>query len=188
MTERRRRVLPRLVSVRRIMVGGVSGSGKTTFAKRLAAQLSLPYHEMDAFYHGPNWEPIPTFEADVQAVIDQDEWVIDSDGYAQVRDAMWSRVDTVVWLDLRRPIILARVVWRSAERAITKRPMFNGNIERASDWFDAEHPIQWSMRNYNFRKQAWRPASPTPPMRTSSKYDSAARVPPSWWLEHLRGK
>jgi len=174
--------------VRRILVGGVSGSGKTTFAKRLAMQLSRPYHEMDAFYHGPNWEPIPTFEADVQAVIDQDEWVIDSDGYAQVRDAMWSRADTVVWLDFGRPIILARVLWRSAERAITKRPMFNGNVERASDWLDPEHPIQWSMRNYNSRKQRLETRFADPAYAELLKVRLRSPRAASWWLEHLRGK
>jgi shikimate kinase len=37
-----------LVVTRRIAVVGVSGNGKTTFARRLAASLDVPYTELDA--------------------------------------------------------------------------------------------------------------------------------------------
>lgn len=36
---------------RRIAVIGVSGNGKTTFARRLAAELNVPYTELDALHH-----------------------------------------------------------------------------------------------------------------------------------------
>jgi adenylate kinase family enzyme len=42
--------------VKRVNVKGSSGSGKSTFARELAAKLDLPYVELDALHHGPNWE------------------------------------------------------------------------------------------------------------------------------------
>jgi hypothetical protein len=39
----------------RINVVGTSGSGKTTFARQLAARLDLPYYEMDALFWKPGW-------------------------------------------------------------------------------------------------------------------------------------
>jgi adenylate kinase family enzyme len=34
--------------MRRILVVGISGAGKSQFARAVAARRSLPYHEMDA--------------------------------------------------------------------------------------------------------------------------------------------
>ena len=137
--------------VQRVLVGGITGAGKSTFAQQLAMSLGLPYHEMDAMYHGPNWQPIPTFVQDVEAVAEQPAWVLDSHGYTQVRDLLWQAADTVVWLDYSRPLVLRRVLSRSARRAWMGEPIFNGNTERFVNWFDSEHPIAWSMSQYRRR-------------------------------------
>lgn len=41
----------------RVLVAGTSGSGKTTWASRIAHQLGVGHVEIDALYHGPNWTP-----------------------------------------------------------------------------------------------------------------------------------
>ena len=138
--------------MRRILVCGITGAGKTTFARELAARLSLPYHELDAMYHGPNWQPISTFEQDVAALIQGESWVFDSHGYSAVRDAMWARADTAIWLDYSRPTVLRRVLTRSFARAWDRQPIFNGNTESFRDWRDPEHPVQWSMSQFKGRR------------------------------------
>ena len=45
---------------------GITGSGKTTFARELCRRTGLPYFEMDAFYHGPAWQPIGTGDGPAQ--------------------------------------------------------------------------------------------------------------------------
>jgi hypothetical protein len=66
--------------------------------------------------------------------------------------------------------------------------MFNGNVERASDWFDPEHPIQWSMRNYNFRKQDMETRFADPAYADVLKVRLRSPRAAKWWLAHLRGK
>jgi dephospho-CoA kinase len=39
----------------RVNVKGISGSGKSTFSRELAERLGVPYLELDAIHHGPNW-------------------------------------------------------------------------------------------------------------------------------------
>jgi hypothetical protein len=138
--------------VQRVLVAGVSGSGKTTFAQRLAARAALPYHEMDALFHGPSWVRRPTFEQDVAEICAGEAWVFDSHGYSDVRDLVWGRADTVVWLAYSRPVVMVRVLRRSSDRAWRRTPMFNGNTEGFRDWLDPEHPVQWAWTQFGARE------------------------------------
>ena len=135
----------------RVLVAGITGSGKTTFARDLAARAELPFHEMDALYHGPGWVPLESFADDVDRISRQDRWVFDSHGYEQVRDLVWSRADTVVWLSYPRVVVMSRVLRRSFVRAWRGDEIFNGNTETFRDWLDPEHPVQWAWTQYEAR-------------------------------------
>ncbi len=136
----------------RVIVGGVSGSGKSTLARRIATALDLRYVEIDALYHGPGWRPRPSFALDVDSATAGDGWVVDSDGYAQVRDLVWSRADSLVWLDLPRRVVMSRVLRRSFARATYDRSLWNGNREGFRDWLDPEHPIRWAWVQHEPRR------------------------------------
>lgn len=138
--------------MRRVLVAGVSGVGKTTVARRIADRLSLPFHEMDALYHGPNWQPLTTFVAEVDRISAGECWVLDSHGYPEVRDLVWTRADTVVWLDYSRWTAMQRVVRRSFARATYDRTLWNGNREGFRDWVDPEHPVRWAWSQYDVRR------------------------------------
>lgn len=43
----------------KVNVIGTSGSGKSTLAKRIAAELDIPYIEMDRLYWCPDWQGTP---------------------------------------------------------------------------------------------------------------------------------
>src|SRR5262245_50276342 len=98
--------------MRKVVVVGNSGSGKSTLARALASRLGVAYIELDALHHGPGWTRRPTFVADVDAATLGSEWVVDGN-YAAVRELLWSRADTIVWLDLSRWLTEWRVVRRS---------------------------------------------------------------------------
>ena len=68
-----------LPDLSRVNVVGTSGSGKSTFCKRLSELLDAPHIEMDRLYHKPNWgEPTSEeFEAIVAEAIKPDCWVLD---------------------------------------------------------------------------------------------------------------
>lgn len=99
---------------RRISVVGTSGSGKTTLARQISQQLAIPHIELDAIYHQPNWTetPLEIFRQRVEESLNSESWVVDGN-YSKVRDIVWSRADTVVWLDYTLPLIMKRVVWRT---------------------------------------------------------------------------
>ena len=118
----------------RLSIVGCWGSGKSTLVRRLASSLDVPYVELDAIFHLPNWTHPPTdeFRASVREVVASDGWVIDGN-HSTVRDLVWERADTVVWLDLPRPVAMRRLTTRHLRRMITRERLWNGNRERLTD-------------------------------------------------------
>ncbi|GAA1972785.1 adenylate kinase [Kitasatospora viridis] len=149
----------------RIVLAGICGAGKTTLARRLAAHHGLRHVEIDALYHGPNWQPRPQFEADVESLTRGDGWIADSSSYPQVADLLWSRADTVVWLDLPRRQVMARVLRRSLRRALGRERLWNGNRETPAAWLSRAHPLRLAWREHAARRRqvADRLAADPPP-------------------------
>jgi adenylate kinase family enzyme len=86
--------------MQRISVIGATGSGKTTVARRTAEALGVPHIELDALHWEPDWEeaPLEVFRERVSDAIQGERWVVDGN-YSKVRDMVWGRADTVLWLD-----------------------------------------------------------------------------------------
>ena len=100
-----------------MVVVGSSGCGKTTLARALADHLNVPHVEVDALHWGPDWTPMPTaiLRARVAEAIAGDGWVIDGN-YFKIREMVWSRADTLVWLDYSMGLILWRILRRTLRR------------------------------------------------------------------------
>jgi adenylate kinase family enzyme len=113
---------------RRLLVAGVSGVGRSTLARSIAAALLLPYTEIDSLYHGPNWTPRESFVDEVDAITREPAWVTEWQ-YRSVRPMLAARADTLVWLDYSFPVAFGRVVRRTWRRARTREEMWNGNTE-----------------------------------------------------------
>jgi len=128
--------------MQRISVVGNSGSGKTTVAQAIAAELSLPYLELDAVFHQPDWQPLDSeeFRRIVSEFTVADRWVVDG-GYSAVSDIVWGRADTVVWLDPPRLRLMRRLVPRTLRRMATGTELWNGNRERWRYLFRREESV-----------------------------------------------
>ena len=138
--------------VRRVSVVGTSGSGKSTLARQLAEILGVPHLELDAVHHQPGWEPLPTdeFRRIVAARAAASGWVIDGN-YGRVRDLVWARADTVVWLDLPKRTVMRQVAWRTLRRVALRRELWNGNRERWRNfftWNPEQSVISWAWHKH----------------------------------------
>lgn len=138
--------------MQRVSVVGNSGSGKSTFASQLAKRLDVEYVELDAMFHLPNWDELPReeFRAQASEHTTRDGWVIDGN-YEAVQDLVWSRADTVVFLDYPRRVVMRRVITRSVTRAATRKELWNGNREPWSNLFSCDPErsiIAWAWKQH----------------------------------------
>ena len=118
---------------RRINVIGTSGSGKSTFARRLAQKLNYPYIEMDQVFWGPNWHwpSDDVFLGNLKDQLRGESWVLDGN-YTRSVGIKWQRVEMVIWLDFSFPLTLFRAVTRAFGRALTKEELWPGTGNRES--------------------------------------------------------
>ena len=151
------RAIERGTQLRRINVVGTSGSGKTTFARQLSQHLGIPHIELDAIQWGPDWTPAPieVLRERVAQELTGDRWTID-DNCSKVRDIVWSRADSVVWLDYPLPVVMARVTWRTIRRVATREELWGGNREYLrTSFLSCESIILWSLTTYRRRKREY---------------------------------
>ncbi|RSM67314.1 DNA topology modulation protein FlaR [Amycolatopsis sp. WAC 01376] len=100
--------------MRRIMVVGCSGAGKSTFSRRLGAALGLPVTHLDRLFWRPGWARAPEdeFHAAQQEIVESDAWVIDGN-YGASMHLRLPRADTIFFLDFPRRVCFRRVLVRS---------------------------------------------------------------------------
>jgi adenylate kinase family enzyme len=146
--------------LKRVNVKGTSGSGKTTFAQELARRLDVPFVELDALHHGPNWYQ-PTaeeFTVRVREAMDElpDGWVIDGNYESKLGTLVLDQADTIVWLDLPFAIKFRRLWRRTMARIRGDLELWSGNKEtwRGALW--GRDSLFWWMVKTHFRhKRQW---------------------------------
>ncbi len=99
--------------MRKILVIGSGGAGKSTFARRLGQALGIEVIHLDAHYWQPGWveTPKPEWAKTVEHLIERDAWIMDGN-YSGTLDLRLRTCDTVIFLDIARLVCLWRVFKR----------------------------------------------------------------------------
>lgn len=139
----------------RVAVVGTSCTGKTTFARSLSRALGAPHVELDALYWGPSWTPVPPelFRSRVGDAVAAPAWVVDGN-YAAVRDLVWARATTLVWLNYPFVLVFSRALGRTFRRIITRETLFGGNRESFAV-ADPEWIPWWVLRTFWRRRREY---------------------------------
>jgi adenylate kinase family enzyme len=141
--------------VKRMVVVGTSGAGKTTFAAALARWLQVPHVEIDALYWFlPGWQPPPPaeFRARVARALAGQTWVADGN-YSAVRDLTWGRADTLVWLDYPLPLVLWRLVCRTARRVMRRETLWGTQREDLRVHFGKDSLVLYAVKTHHARRR-----------------------------------
>ncbi|MEJ7810760.1 MAG: DNA topology modulation protein [Gemmatimonadaceae bacterium] len=118
--------------MRRVMIIGSGGAGKSTLAARMGARTGLPVVHLDAEHWKPGWVETPEAEwaRVVDALVARDSWVIDGN-YGGTLDQRFAAADTVIFLDMPRAACLWGVIKRRVRfRGRTRPDVGRGCPER----------------------------------------------------------
>jgi adenylate kinase family enzyme len=142
---------------RRILVYGVTGSGKSTAAGRIAAALRLPCHLADELTWEPGWTPVDGDEQRRRftAIAAGEAWVLDT-AYSAWSDVVLPRTDLVVGLDYPRWFSLQRLVRRTVRRITDRKPICNGNVETVGAAVGRDSILRWHFRSFRRKRDRMR--------------------------------
>ncbi len=143
----------------RINVVGTSGSGKSTFSRKLANRLNYPYLEMDALYWKADWqEPSDEeFFALLDKQLANEYWVLDGN-YNRTAPIKWANVNTVIWVDYSYTRTVYQAVKRAFIRCITRKEIWpgTGNVETfKKSFFSQDSVILWTLKTYKSNRRRY---------------------------------
>jgi adenylate kinase family enzyme len=144
-------IADRANSVKRVVVVGPPGSGKTTIGRAIGEKLGIPHVEIDSLWWEPNWTEVGSDVLKERAakVAARDAWVMDGNYFSVgAREAIWPRADTIVWLDPSRRVAMWRVVSRTLMRIIRRTELWSGNRESVRGMLARDSLIWFAWREY----------------------------------------
>ena len=99
--------------MKKIIVIGCPGSGKTTFAEKLSKCTAIPIYHLDAIWHKPDKTHIPREEFDerISEIFKESEWIIDGN-YKRTIEMRLKECDTVFLFDLPTEVCIQGVTDR----------------------------------------------------------------------------
>ncbi|MDQ0374170.1 toxin [Cellulomonas humilata] len=140
--------------LRRVRVVGTTGSGKTTFAGRLAARLDVPHLELDEVFWDAGWTKRDPEEARalIRAFVESADrgWVTDGNWTAGTQGLL-TDAEAFVWLDYPRRTVMARVVRRTLRRGVLRTELWHGNRENLRNVLNADpeqNVVLWSWTSH----------------------------------------
>jgi adenylate kinase family enzyme len=154
-----------VVTSERILVYGVTGSGKTTLAARVSAATGIPWHSVDDLTWEAGWVPVPVDEQRrrIAAICAGDRWILDT-AYSQWLAIPLARADLIVALDYPRLVSLAWLVGRTAMRIIDSKPICNGNRETVRTALSPDSILVWHFRSFARKRRRIRKWATDPPV------------------------
>ena len=147
----------RLGDAQRILVYGVTGSGKSRMAATLSELTGIPLTSVDDITWSPGWVPMPTDEqiAHFDDLTTADAWILDS-AYGTWRDLVLERADLVVALDYPRLVSFGRLLRRTAARIIDRQEVCNGNHESWRSVFARDSIVKWHVTSFRRKRRQMR--------------------------------
>ncbi|HEV7302363.1 MAG TPA: AAA family ATPase [Tepidisphaeraceae bacterium] len=151
------------LDAQRILIYGVCGSGKTTFARQLSERTGISWTAVDDIAWRPGWVSTSNEQqvAEVTTICAGERWILDS-AYAKWADVPLARVELIVGLDYPRWFSLARLLRRTFTRVVDKQKICNGNVETWRQTFSRDSILLWHFRSFTNKRRrmrAWRDAA-----------------------------
>lgn len=99
--------------MKKVLIIGCPGSGKSTFARKLAAKTGLPIYYLDMIWHRPDRTTLlpEEFDERLEEILKTDSWIIDGN-YTRTLPMRLKEADTVFFFDIPVDLCLAGAIER----------------------------------------------------------------------------
>ncbi len=132
--------LAKMQTMKKIIVIGCPGSGKSTFARTLHQKTNIPLYHLDMMYWNEDKTTVPksVFLERLGAVLKTDAWIIDGN-YGSTMELRLAACDTVIFLDYPLEICLDGIKERQ------------GKPRADMPWIETEEDAEFIefIKNYN---------------------------------------
>jgi adenylate kinase family enzyme len=138
----------------RINIVGSPGSGKTTLCRHLSDRLGCAHIELDRLFWRPGWVQTDdeNFFAQIAEAVAAERWVA-CGNYTRARSVLWSRVQTIIWLDYGYWRTFGRLLRRTSARSVTRYEAFPGCPESwKTSLFSKDSILYWQLTTHRKRK------------------------------------
>jgi hypothetical protein len=175
--------------IRRIVVVGTTGSGKTSFAARLAHLCQIPHIEIDAMYWRPKWTHAS--EEELRGLIDRatsaPAWIVDGN-YGICRDIVWGRAQALVWLDYPLWTTFWRLFFRTMKRSLSQELLWGNNYENL--WsqlklWSNDSLFTWLFKTHGRHKRQFPPLFVSPQFSHLQIYHFKSPPQAEAWLQSI---
>jgi adenylate kinase family enzyme len=141
----------------RVVVIGVTSSGKSTLAETLARRFEMDFIELDALHWEPNWQeaPLEVFRERVQKALQAGKWSV-AGNYRSVQDLVWPKAEAVIWLDYPFMTVFWQLTRRTFRRWWTHEVLWGTNVESMYVHLKIWSPdslFHWLFKSYWRRKR-----------------------------------
>lgn len=131
--------------MRRIVIIGATGSGKSTLGKMLAEKSGCHYTDLDEIHWLPGWKERPREE--FRRLIDEatrgSVWIVAGNYTPHAKEIVWPRADALIWLDMPFWPNFWRIFIRTLARIRDGETVCNGNRETLRQSFFSRRSILW---------------------------------------------
>jgi len=121
--------------MKRVLIIGSSGAGKSTFARKLGEKTGLEIIHLDVLHWKPNWtEPDKEeWQKTVEEALKGDSWIIDGN-FGGTMEMRIKASDTVIFFDLPRALCVYRILKRVITYRKGTRPDMAEGCDEKFDW------------------------------------------------------
>ena len=121
--------------MKKILVIGSGGAGKSTFSRRLGEKIGIEVFHLDKLYWRAGWvEPLKDeWQKTVETLLKQSEWIMDGN-FGGTMEMRLAACDTAIFLDLPRTVCLYRILKRWLTYRNTNRPDMTMGCNEKIDW------------------------------------------------------
>ncbi len=122
-----------------------------------AKSRGVKHVELDALYWESGWKEsaLEVFQRRIEQSLAAESWVVDGN-VGKVREVIWSRADTVIWINLPLRTIRFRFFLRSFRRAITREELWNGCRESLKhSIFQRNSLLMWILKSHSRKQETY---------------------------------